>query len=232
MRTLAVRRCAQAFPFIRWRGNVFRPRRPVRPWRTGRSGRDASDPPRRGLGTGSRPGVLAHPRPRPLRVASAPAIPAREGGSSAASRRRSTRSPTGWPSGRSASPSRTGDESVTGRRWPSRTGLLDRERPPGRVSGMCTSQPSAMPALGIGRGRSLRTRPPSPARHRRSGDRDATARSYNDLRNPRCAHPKPAFSAHGPTMSHVRLRCAMGASKTASKPWLPTRRSRNSCVAG
>ncbi len=64
------------FPFIRWRGNVFRPRRPVRPWRTGRSGRDASDPPRRGLGTGSRPGVLAHRRPRPFRVATAPAIPA------------------------------------------------------------------------------------------------------------------------------------------------------------
>ena len=53
MRTSAVRRCAPAFPFIRWRGNVFRPHRPVRPWRTARSGRDASDPPRRGLGTGS-----------------------------------------------------------------------------------------------------------------------------------------------------------------------------------
>ena len=46
-----------------WRGNVFRPRGPIRPWRTGRSGRDASDPPVRGSGTGSRPGVLAHPPP-------------------------------------------------------------------------------------------------------------------------------------------------------------------------
>ena len=66
MRTLAVRRCAPAFPFIRWRGNVFRPRRPVRPWRTEHSGRDASDPPRRGLGTGSGPGVFAHPAPEPF----------------------------------------------------------------------------------------------------------------------------------------------------------------------
>ena len=93
MRTWALRRCAPPLPSIRWRRNVLRPRRPVRPWRTGRSGRDASDPPRRGLGTGSRPGVLAHPRPRTLRVATAPAIPPGRG-SSAASRRRSKRSPS------------------------------------------------------------------------------------------------------------------------------------------
>lgn len=65
MRTSVVRRCAPAFPSIRWRGNVFRPHRPVRPWHTGRSGRDASDPPRRELGTGSRPGVVAHTLPPP-----------------------------------------------------------------------------------------------------------------------------------------------------------------------
>jgi len=63
MRTLAVRRCAPVSPLIHWRGNVFRPRRPRRPWHRSRQGRDASDPPRRGLGTGSRPGVLAHPPP-------------------------------------------------------------------------------------------------------------------------------------------------------------------------
>ena len=34
-------------------------------------------------------------------------------------------------------------------------GLMDGSDPPGRVSGMCTSQPSAMPALGIARGGSL-----------------------------------------------------------------------------
>ena len=38
---------------------------------------------------------------------------------------------------------------------PSRTGLLDRERPPGRVGRACPSQPSPMPALGIETGGSL-----------------------------------------------------------------------------
>ena len=47
----------------------------------------------------------APPAPSPRGVAPRPAIPAREGGPSAASRRRGKRSPTGWPSGCSASAS-------------------------------------------------------------------------------------------------------------------------------
>ena len=76
MRTSGLQRCAPGFPLIRWCGNVFRPRRPVHPWRTGRPGRDASDPPVRGPGTGSGPGVLAHPPPPPSWVASVPSVPA------------------------------------------------------------------------------------------------------------------------------------------------------------
>ena len=76
MRVLALRRCAPAFRLIRWPGKVFRPESPAPPGRAGHSGRDASDPPVRRPGTGSGPGVLAHPVPRPLRVASVPAIPA------------------------------------------------------------------------------------------------------------------------------------------------------------
>ena len=57
-----------------------------------------------GFGAGR---VCAPPAPPP-RVAPRPAIPAREGGSSAASRRRRTRSPTGWPRGCPASPTEAG----------------------------------------------------------------------------------------------------------------------------
>ena len=156
MRTLAVRRCALAFPFIRWRGNVFRPRRPVRPWRTGLSGRDWSDPPVRGPGTGSRPGVLAHHPPRPPGVAPAPAIPPGRV-SSAASRRRRTRWPTAWPSGCSASPSKTGTSPVTARRsLPARDcwmGVTPQRR--GRWG--CTSPSSPMPIEACRDGGSLPT---------------------------------------------------------------------------
>ena len=51
---------------------------------------------------------LRTPAPRPPGVAPDPSIPTREGGLSAASRRRITRSPTGPPSGSRASPSKAG----------------------------------------------------------------------------------------------------------------------------
>ena len=105
MRISVVQRCAPAFPFIRWRGNVFRPRGPVRPWRTGRSGRDASDPPVRGPGTGSGAGCACAPSaPRPPRVATEPAIRAGRR-FSAALRRRSICSTTAGSSGWQASSS-------------------------------------------------------------------------------------------------------------------------------
>ena len=63
MRTSVVRRCALPFPFIRWRGNVFRSDRPPDRGTRAARGVDGSDPPRRRLGTGSGPGWLAHPRP-------------------------------------------------------------------------------------------------------------------------------------------------------------------------
>ena len=72
--------------------------------------------------------ALHIPAPYP-RVAPRPAIPWREGGSSAASRRRTTRSSTGRPSSAPASPRKFWDAPVTGSPWPSRTGLLDGRDP-------------------------------------------------------------------------------------------------------
>ena len=78
-----------------------------RPWRTGHFGRGGSDPPVRGPGTGSEAGVFAHPCPRPL--GSLPAnYPYAGRRFSAASRRRSTSSPTPCPSGYRTSPSKAG----------------------------------------------------------------------------------------------------------------------------
>ena len=69
----------------------------------------------------------------------------------------------------------------------------------------CTSQPSAMPALGIARGGSLRSLPPVPARHRRPGGRGATAN-----RTTACAvvgaHRRFALSCTCTPVSHVRSR--------------------------
>ena len=99
MRTLALRRCARVLRRKPRHGNVLRLRGRVGQRRTSSTDRDGSDPPVRGPGTGSEAGVFAHPCPRPLGVAPDPSIPTREGGLSAASRRRSTRLPTDRPSG-------------------------------------------------------------------------------------------------------------------------------------
>ena len=72
--------------------------------------------------------ALHTPAPNP-RVAPRPAIPWREGGSSAASRRRTTRSPTGRLSSAPASPRKLRTRPVTGSSRPSRTGLLDGRDP-------------------------------------------------------------------------------------------------------
>ena len=105
--------------------------------------------------------------------------------------------------GRSASPSRTGTS-------PSRVdvGLPARDcwigsDLPGRVSGMCTSQPSAMPALGIGIRRSL------PSTALRPGSASAlrwlwcNRKRASDMRNRRSAHGSVA-SVH----EHPDVGCA------------------------
>ena len=130
------------------------------------------------------------PLPPSLGVAPDPSIPTREGGLSAASRRRITRSPTGRPSGSRASPSKAGvppmarataQAAKSGTRpsqvthgLPARdcwTGATSRRRVDGRAH---PTLPDAVP--GIERGGSLRSRPQAPERHRRSGGRGATAK--------------------------------------------------------
>ena len=66
MRTLALRRCARVLRSKPRHGNVLRLRGRVGQRRTGSTDRDGSDPPVQGPGTGSGPGVFAHPCPRPL----------------------------------------------------------------------------------------------------------------------------------------------------------------------
>ena len=69
---------------------------PGRPWRTSGSGRGGSDPPVRGPGTGSGPGVLAHPPPLPSWGRYRTINPWREGHPNAALERGgSTRSSSG-----------------------------------------------------------------------------------------------------------------------------------------
>ena len=114
MRTLALRRCARVLRSKPRHGHVLRLRGRVGQRRTGSTDRDGSDPPVRGPGTGSEAGVFAHPCPRPPGVAPEPSIPTREGGLSAASRRRITSSPTDRPSGSRASPSKAGVPPMAG----------------------------------------------------------------------------------------------------------------------
>ena len=61
-----------AYPLARQRLAV---RPSGRPWHTSGSGCGGSDPPRRGLGTGSGRGGNSHLAPRPPRVAPAPSVP-------------------------------------------------------------------------------------------------------------------------------------------------------------
>ena len=146
MRTSALPRCAPEPARIRWHCCVLRRGGQAGRHRAGGTGRDGSDPPVRGPGTGSGPGVLTHPCSHPLRVASAPAIrPGRV--SSAAPRRRRIRWPTGWPSGCSASPRKTGTRPVTARRG-RRAGLLDGSDPaaPGRMGLSGPSSPAPIEA--------------------------------------------------------------------------------------
>ena len=136
MRTSALAQCAPGPARIRCCGHVLCSRGLSGPCRAGGTGREASDPPVRGPGTGSGPGVLAHPHPRPLGVASVPAIrPGRV--SSAVSRRR----PTGWPSGWPASPTKTGTR-LFRRALRLPAGIVGPERPlAGRGEGVNTHSP-------------------------------------------------------------------------------------------
>ena len=74
MRTLALRRCARVLRRKPRHGHVLRLRGRVGQRRTGSTDRDGSDPPVRGPGTGSGPGVFAH-LPPPSWGRSRPDIP-------------------------------------------------------------------------------------------------------------------------------------------------------------
>ena len=67
MRTSALLRCAPEPARVRCRYCVLRRGGQAGRHRAGGTGRDGSDPPVRGPGTGSGPGVFAHTRPRPPR---------------------------------------------------------------------------------------------------------------------------------------------------------------------
>ena len=205
--------------------------------RTGETGRDGSDPPVRGPGTGADAvRVFTRSVPAPWGVAPDPSIPTREGGLSAASRRRVTRSPTGRPSGNRASPSKAGvppmarataQAAKSGTRpsqvtdgLPARdcwTGATSRRRVDGRAH---PTLPDAVP--GIERGGSLPPRPHPPERHRRSGGRCTTAKQPATS-GTSGAHMEAAFSCTCTPMS----MCARGTPPHAPK----TRRHRSRSVS-
>ena len=183
-------------------------RHPVAGAALGSTDVEGSDPPVRGPGTGSGRLRVFTPLASPL-GGSLPIhhIPTREGGLSAASRRRITRSPTGRPSGSRASPSKAGvppmarataQAAKSGTRpsqvtdgLPARdcwTGATSRRRVDGRAH---PTLPDAVP--GIEKGGSLRSRPQAPERHRRSGGRGATAKQPATCGTPG-AHMEAAFS--------------------------------------
>ena len=162
--------------------------------------RERPPSPRAWYGFGRR--CVFTPLPPSLGVAPDPSIPTREGGLSAASRRRITRSPTGRPSGSRASPSKAGvppmarataQAAKSGTRpsqvtdgLPARdcwTGAISRRRVDGRAH---PTLPDAVP--GIERGGSLRSRPQAPARHRRSGGPWCNRKAASDIRNRWRAH--------------------------------------------
>ena len=103
----AIFMCAPALPYVAGCLAVAA-RPPERRRRSGAFGRRRERPPspRAWCGFGGR--CVFTPLPPSLGVAPDPSIPTREGGLSAASRRRITRSPTGRPSGSRASPSKAG----------------------------------------------------------------------------------------------------------------------------
>ena len=146
--------------------------------------------------------MLAHHPPRPPGVAPAPAIPPGRV-SSAASRRRRTRWPTAWPSGCSASPSKTGTSPVTARR-----GLPARDcwmgvTPQRRGRWGCTSPSSPMPIEACRDGGSL------PAMDSTAGSASAlrwpwcNRKRASDMRNRERAHRNAV-----PVHEHPDMRCA------------------------
>ena len=155
MRTLALRRCARVLRSKPRHGHVLRLRGRVGQRRTGSTDRDGSDPPVRGPGTGSEAGVFAHPCPRPLGVA------------------------PGQLSLRGKAVQRRFEAAEHQFAGPLSVGLSDiAEQGRGRDGRGRSPRRQAWdaPVLGTQRGGSLRSRPQAPERHRRSGDRGATAK--------------------------------------------------------
>ena len=189
MRTLALRRCARVLRSKPRHGHVLRLRGRVGQRRTGSTDRDGSDPPVRGPGTGSEAGVFAHPCPRPLGVAPGQlslrgkavqrrfeaaehqfAGPLSVGLSDIAEQGRGR-------DGRGRSPRRQAwDAPVLGTQKAFPHGIPGRSDPLRRVGWGVHIRTLPDAVLGIQRGGSLRSRPQAPERHRRSGDRGATAK--------------------------------------------------------
>ena len=125
--------------------------------------------------------------------------------------------PRAWPVRSSAGPRR--------RLWPSRKGLLERERPGGGGWGVCASPPAAMPAPGIEADGSL----PSTARW--PGSAPAVRRSWrnvraaSDMQHRRGAHRTSGFRAHRP-------RCLLHTARSPSGTrFLPQPAARSSSRA-
>ena len=144
-------------------------REPLRPWRGATPGAQVP-------GSGAGPCAFSHARPRPLRGSLPMESSLQEGRSAPLP---SGGSPVRRPAGRRAvghGRASARDALVPPRLWPSRMGLLVRERPHGRVGWPCTSQPSpcrVRHAEHMGRSRQRahapdRHRPPRRLRHKRN----------------------------------------------------------------
>ena len=118
------------------------PRPPERRYRSGHRGRGWERPPIEACLDRHRAGWrCTSPSASPPRGRSQPTVrPGRV--SRVASRRWRTRCPTTWPPGCPASPTKAGTRLFRLAVWPSRMGLMDRERPQARLGWPCTSRPS------------------------------------------------------------------------------------------
>ena len=150
------------------------------PWHTGRSRRDWSNPLAGGSVRRSGECVLTT-RPPPPGVAPAPVIPRGKADRPLFRGVAAPRPPNPSPPGRCRTRALGSDLGTSpvnagrNRRTPSRRDCWSGSDPRGRGQG-CARAPAPSPAAGPRTAGSLRSWPPAPARHLRSGGRDATAR--------------------------------------------------------
>ena len=167
-------------------------------------------------GSGAGPCAFSHARPRSL-LGSLPSIYPCRKALSAASRRRTKRSPTGSKSGGRAWPSKClGTHPFRLACRPSRMGPLVRERPRARVGWPCTSQPPPWRVrLAEHRGRS-RQRAQVPARHRRPCGCGTNAFAPVTCAIGGVSHPS-AFPVHNDPDVNVHFRIGNGPCPRAVK---------------